>query len=274
MDEPVFARRLLEDLRVLSSALMGGRRSGTAGAEAARLFIESRLGEIGVAPFAGSIRHPFGREPEGVNLLGVLSGRDPDLGWVLVTAHHDHLGEQRGEIYPGADDNASGVAAMLAAATALAAEPRARTVLFASPDAEELACAGSRALVVEPPFPIERLDLVVNLDMLARSAGGELWVAGTSHFPELLPWVLDHATRAPVILRAGHDGGDPERDDWTLESDHAAFHERGVPWLYFGVEDHEDHHTPGDSFERIDRDFFLAATATVIDFLLDAASGD
>lgn len=274
MDEPVFAIRLLEDVRVLSSALMGGRRSGTPGAEAARAFIESRFGEIGISPWAGSFRHPFGRDVEGVNLLGSLPGRDPELGWVLVTAHHDHLGEQRGEIYPGADDNASGVAAMLAVATALAFEARARTVLFLSPDAEERGCAGSRALLAAPPFPIERLELVINLDMLARSAQGELWVAGTSHFPELLPWVLEHAMRAPVTLRAGHDGEDSERDDWTLESDHAAFHERGIPWLYFGVEDHEDHHTPRDSFDRIDREFLVAATATVIDFLLDATSDD
>ncbi len=271
--EPLFAHRMLEDLRVLTSSVMAGRRTGSPGAEAARAFLEARFAEIGLRPIGDDFRHPFGWGPEGVNLLGVLPGEDPRLGWLMVTAHHDHLGEVAGEVYPGADDNASGVAALLAAASALAAEPRRRTVLFVSPDGEEQGCTGSRALLADPPFPLERVELLVNLDMLARSAAGELWVAGTWHHPELLPWVLEHAMRAPVVLRLGHDGEDPERDDWTTESDHAVFHEAGVPWLYFGVEDHADHHTPQDTFERIDREFYVEAAATVIDLLLEAADG-
>jgi len=270
---PIYAESLLADLARLASAELAGRRTGTPGAEAARRVLESRFAEIGLVPLgAPGFRHPFGGETPGINLIGCLPGGDPEAGWLVVTAHYDHLGEEDGELYPGADDNASGVAVLLAAAEALAAAPRRRPVLFVCPDAEEWEQAGSRALVENPPVDLERIDLAVNLDMLSRSAAGELWVAGTAHFPALLPRVVAAAARSPVVVRTGHDRpDDAERADWSDESDHAAFHAAGVPWLYFGVEDHEDYHTPADRFERIDLEFFLGAAATVVDFVAELA---
>ncbi len=263
---------LLDDLRHLSSPALAGRRTGSAGAELARRHIEARFGEIGLRPVGAiDFRHPFAAETPGVNLAGHLPGEDPEAGWLVVLAHYDHLGVVSGELYPGADDNASGVAVLLAAARALAAARRRCPVLFACPDAEELDHAGSRALVADPPVDLDRVELVVNLDMLSRSAAGELWVAGTAHFPELVPRVVAAAARSPVAVLLGHDTADAGRDDWTSDSDHAAFHAAGVPWLYFGVEDHDDYHTPDDTYERIDLDFFLGAAATVIGFLSDHA---
>lgn len=270
---PFDGESLLADLAALASPALAGRRTGTEGAEAARRRIEARFAEIGLEPLgAPGFRHPFAGDPPGINLLGYLPGGGRGSGWLVVTAHYDHLGEEDGEIYPGADDNASGVAVLLAAAEALAAGPRRRPVLFACPDAEEWEQAGSRALVAEPPIDLARIDLVVNLDMLSRSAAGELWVAGTAHFPELLPAVAAAAERSAVVVVAGHDLPDDERADWTEESDHAAFHAAGVPWLYFGVEDHDDYHTPDDTVERVDVEFFLGAAATVVDFLYEFAA--
>ena len=269
---PIDRESLLADLAWLASPELAGRRTGTAGAEAARRILEARFAEIGLRPLGASgYRHPFGGETPGINLVAHLPGADPEAGWLVVVAHYDHLGEEEGEIFPGADDNASGVAVLLAAAEALAELPRSRPVLFVCPDAEEWEQAGSRALVAAPPVDLDRIDLVVNLDMLSRSAAGELWVAGTAHFPELLPRVAAAAARSAVAVRTGHDVPDEERADWTEESDHAAFHAAGVPWLYFGVEDHDDYHTPDDTFERIDVEFFLSAAATVVDFLAGLA---
>ncbi len=268
------ASRLFEDLRVLSCEEMEGRATGTAGAERARRYLEERFDQIGLEPLGDGWRLPFELgDVAGVNLAGLLPGREAGLGWLAVVAHYDHLGIVDGELHPGADDNASGVAALLAAAAVLARlEPR-RGVLFLAPDGEERGQAGSAALVEDDALPLERLELVVNLDMLSRSASGELWAAGTSHFPELAGRLRKLARRAPVALRLGHDRPDPEgeRPDWTEESDHAAFHRAGVPWLYFGVEDHDDYHTPGDTFERIDRDFYLGAVETVIGLLAELA---
>ncbi len=267
--------QLLEDIRILASEEMEGRATGSKGAERARRYIAERFATIGLEVLADDYRHPFEQDGvAGVNLVGVLPGAEPWLGWVLVLAHHDHLGVIAGELHPGADDNASGVAAMLAVAGRLAAAGTLRTLLFVSPDAEEQGRAGSAALVEEPLLPLERVELVVNFDMLSRSVAGELWVAGCAHSPELAAPLRALAARSPVLLRLGHDRPDPraERQDWTTESDHAAFHEAGLPWLYFGVEDHDDYHTPRDSFERIDADFLLRVAATVTDFLAEIAN--
>lgn len=269
-----FSAQLLEDVRILSSTEMAGRATGTPGAERARDYLVERFEAIGLEPLGDDYRRPFeSGDVAGVNLVAALPGTEPQLGWIAVVAHHDHLGVVDGELHPGADDNASGLAAMLAIARHLVAEGTQRTVLFVSPDAEELERAGSVALVEDPEFPLDRLELVVNLDMLSRSEHGELWVAGTSHSPELAAPLRALATRSPVILRLGHDRPDPrdERYDWTTESDHAAFHRAGVPWLYFGVEDHEDYHTPRDTFERVDADFLIRASATVAQFLAEVA---
>jgi hypothetical protein len=82
------------------------------------------------------------------------------------------------------------------------------------------------------------------------------------------------APRAPVTLRLGHDRpGAPEGDDWTQLSDHVAFHERGVPFVYFGVEDHVDYHQPTDDVEQVDPGEYVAAVQTILMALreLDAA---
>src|SRR5690606_8288364 len=94
---------------------------------------------------------------------------------------------------------------------------------------------------------------------------GLLWAGGASHTPALRPILERVAARAPVTLRLGHDRpGAPEGDDWTQLSDHAAFHGRGIPFVYFGVEDHPDYHRPTDDVERIVPEEFVAAVQTIL----------
>jgi Zn-dependent M28 family amino/carboxypeptidase len=103
---------------------------------------------------------------------------------------------------------------------------------------------------------------------VSRSANRELFVAGTARRPELRE-VLDRvAARAPISLRFGHDGPSPAagpKDDWTMQSDHGAFHMHGIPFVYFGVEDHADYHEPSDTADRIDPAFFAQAAETILD---------
>ena len=147
--------------------------------------------------------------------------------------------------------------------------------------AKKVAAAGCGAALIRTPElartvvlaepPVQRGAILANLnmDMLSRSDKGELWVAGTHHYPQLLPLVERVARRAPVKLRTGHDRpGVPGEDDWTTLSDHGPFHAAGIPFLYLGVEDHDDYHTPADLPEHVDPDFFAAATAAIADFLL------
>jgi Zn-dependent M28 family amino/carboxypeptidase len=267
---------LIADIRALSADSMEGRRTGTPGAEMARDYLEAAFGELGLEAFGTSYRQPFsftsqaGESLEGVNLVGYIAGTEHPDRYIVLTAHYDHLGVQNGEIYNGADDNASGTAAIMAIADYFRRNPPSSFVIIAALDAEEMGLQGARAFVASPPVPLADIIVNVNLDMVSRNENGELYAAGTYHYPFLLPYVEGVAAGAGVTLLTGHDSPDlPPGDDWTLLSDHGAFHEAGIPFIYFGVEDHEDYHRPTDVFENIDPDFFVRATETILDFVIE-----
>jgi len=266
--------RLLTHLSVLAHDSMEGRGMGTDGAARARRYLVAELRRLGVEPLGERYEAPFdlGRRGTGVNLLGVVPGTAP-AGVIVLSAHYDHDGVRSGEIYNGADDNASGVAAVLEIARVLEAEPGRNTVVIALFDDEEAGLNGARAFVAEPPLPLDGVLLNVNLDMVSR-ANGLLWGAGTHHTPALRPVLEAVAAGAPLELRLGHDRpGAPEGDDWTSQSDHQAFHEQGIPFVYFGVEDHPDYHRPTDDFDRVDPGDFVRSARTILLALkaLDAA---
>jgi Zn-dependent M28 family amino/carboxypeptidase len=272
--------RLIHDVQVLSADSMEGRGTGTPGSERARRYLLGRFREVGLQPLGERFEQEFsftvrdGAPLRGVNLVGYVRGTEFPERYLVVTAHYDHLGIRDGEIFNGADDNASGTAALLALAARLRSEPPRHTVIFAALDAEEMGLQGARAFVAAPPVPLERILANVNMDMVGRNDQDELYAAGTYHYPALRPLVERVAAGAEVTLLMGHDRPDlPPGDDWTMLSDHGAFHERGIPFVYFGVEDHPDYHRPTDTFEGIQPGFFARATRTVYRFVreLDAA---
>ena len=192
---------------------------------------------------------------------------------MVVSAHYDHLGVMNSVTYPGADDNASGIAALLAVARYLHAHPPAHTVIFAAFDAEESGLQGARAFVKTPPVPIAAIALDINFDMVSRNERNEIYAAGTFQHPQLQPIVADVLQRSAVKVRFGHDrprtrGSDT--DDWTLQSDHGIFHQAGVPFIYFGVEDHPDYHRPTDTADKIDPKFFGDVAEMLVDFVVTA----
>jgi len=262
---PVDSARLLADVAVLAHDSMEGRETGTPGSARTQTFLTSALREAGARPFGSGLAQPFASaRGSGVNLVGAVPGRSDANEVIVLTAHYDHLGVRDGQIYNGADDNASGVGAVLEITRLIAAEPMAHTLVVALLDAEEMGARGARAFVAASPVPVERIALNVNLDMVSRT-DGLLWAGGASHTPALRPVLERVASRAPVELRLGHDRpGAPEGDDWTQLSDHVAFHERGIPFVYFGVEDHADYHRPTDDVERIDPAAYVAAVRTIL----------
>lgn len=267
------ADHLLDDVRILSADDMEGRAVDTPGSAKARAYIEQRFGEAGIDPVKGhDYEQPFiftekGGAHQGVNVVGRIEGmaRSHARHVLVVTAHYDHLGIVNGEIYNGADDNASGVATLLAIAEDFAANPPRHDVIFAALDAEEGGNRGARVLVSDPPVPLSAMALNVNLDMLSKNDRNELYAAGASHFPFMKSRLEAIAARAPVTLTLGHDTPAwGESQDWTIESDHVAFNEKHIPWVYFGVEDHPDYHKPTDDFATIPVDFFRRSAATVL----------
>ncbi|HEX8355659.1 MAG TPA: M28 family peptidase, partial [Pyrinomonadaceae bacterium] len=200
--------------------------------------------------------------------------------FIVVTAHYDHVGVREGVVYNGADDNASGVAVLLQLAARFGGgRPPENSVIFAALDAEEMGLLGAQALVKRLRGEKRDLALNVNMDMVSRSERGELYVAGAHHTPALRPLLERVAARAPAKLLLGHDRPEQGRDDWTSQSDQFHFHRAGVPFVYFGVEDHKDYHKPTDDFDALNRPFFLHAAETILDAVetldaeLDAAAG-
>ena len=271
--------QLLEDLRILAADEMEGREAGSPGGARARSYIVERLEEIGVAPVGDSYEHAFTfrtrEDPEkditGVNILARIEGTSDSDRIMVVSAHYDHEGMEGGEIWNGADDNASGVAAALAIASDFVADPPEHDVILAIVDAEEKGLQGARAFVADPPVSLDDIAFNLNLDMVAMSEERILWAVGTYHSPFLVPLVETVAARAEVSMPMGYDEPTEEPGgDWTLLTDSGAFHQAGIPFIYLGVDFHPHYHQPTDTYENMTLDFFQDASAAIVDFAREA----
>ena len=268
---PASYGQLLDDLRILSADEMLGRDTGAPGGELARNYIVGRLDALGVAaPMVGRLQ-PWemqGRTREGartfngVNIIGLIPGtRVPDR-YIVVTAHYDHVGVNDGQIFNGADDNASGVATMLELASRLKAEAPEHSVLIVALDGEERGLLGAKHFVEAPPVPLSSIAMNLNFDMTARAdTDGKLWATGTYQHPQFRAVLEGIAANGAVSLAFGKDTPqDTGEDNWVEASDHAAFYRADVPFLYLGVNYHPDYHRPTDDFERVTPAIFISAT--------------
>jgi Zn-dependent M28 family amino/carboxypeptidase len=265
--------QLLHDVKALSADSMQGRKTCTTGNKKAQEYVSAAFKKHHLRAFNGDYRQFFSASTndtsctDAANLIGYLPGTSTDC--IVLSAHYDHLGVVDGKIHPGADDNASGVATLLAIMAYFAANKPHNTLIFAAFDAEESGLQGARAFVNKLPVAKKRVVLNVNLDMVSRSDRNELYAAGCHHYPFLKPYLERIATISKVKLLFGHDSGANPADNWTNASDHAPFHQAGIPFAYFGVEDHRDYHQPSDTFANIDRKFFVNASSTILDAIIE-----
>ncbi|MDN3689019.1 M20/M25/M40 family metallo-hydrolase [Cyclobacterium jeungdonense] len=263
---------LIEDIRTLSSDAMEGRAPMTAGSEKAGTYIRDRFESLGLSSQFPDFSQQFILEPDlgeegmGVNILGFIPGTTTSE-IILVLAHYDHLGKKGEVIYNGADDNASGTAAMLQMAAYFAENTPRHSMIFVATDAEEKGLLGARALIRDFPFSLNDIKVVVNMDMISRSEDQTLYAVGTRFYPEFRPFLEEAAGMSSIRLVLGNDGG-PGEKDWSRASDHGPFHEKGVPFIYFGVEDHKDYHQPTDTFENIQQEFYTEACELILDTLI------
>jgi len=209
--------------------------------------------------FTESETHP------GRNVVALLEGSDPVLKSqaVLVTAHHDHMGVANGHIYNGADDNASGVAGLLATARALVnghVRPK-RSVLFVAYDGEERIFLGSYYYVTHPIVPLSRTIANINMDMIGRNENDANWpvppdgnvnmvnVLGTRYNPRLRAIIDRENERIGLKLDYKMDAIDP--DSLWSRSDHFWFATLHIPQVEFQTGLHPDYHTDRDTWDRI-----------------------
>ncbi len=187
------------------------------------------------------------------NVLAYLPGKTDE--YVILGAHYDHLGKgeygslapsQIGQYHPGADDNASGTAALLELARLLAPlrGTLPRGILFASFAGEELGVLGSAAWVREPTLPLNKAAAMLNMDMIGRVNKDTIYVGGVGTAAAFRP-ILEQATT--------HSGLKPEySESGYSSSDHTSFLGKQIPVLFFFSGLHSDYHKPSDTWEKID----------------------
>ena len=258
---------LLQHVQILSSDEYEGRRTGTKGSMLSRAYLVKQFDVLGLEALTDDYRQPFEfdfREKtyEAVNIIGLIKGRKFPEKYIVITAHYDHLGIRDGKIFNGADDNASGTAGLLGFAQYFKNNRPDHSVILAALDAEELGLRGATFFVKSDLISKEDIVININMDMIGRSLKKELYVVGTRFYPQFEPFIQLNETRG-LLLKVGHDGSDGKQN-WTNSSDHAAFHRAEIPFLYFGVEDHEDYHRETDEYEGIDPNFIASALNTII----------
>jgi Zn-dependent M28 family amino/carboxypeptidase len=261
------AGKLIEDVRVLSADDMEGRSLDRPSITKAREYIKKRFIEVGLQPteqvFDVRVR---GQETpaKGINYVATIKGKKNADRYIVITAHYDHLGIRTGETFNGADDNASGTAALFAIASYFKKHQPDHSLIFVAVDAEEKGLVGARHFVANPPVAKDSVVLNVNMDMIGRNDRGEPYAAGAFSYPHLKPVLEKVQAKAAVKLLLGHDDPKLGMGDWTNQSDHAAFHAAKIPFIYFGVEDHKDYHRSTDDFAGIQPEFYVKAVETIL----------
>ena len=273
-------RLLRAHVETLSSPRFLGRK-GEGGRLAAEYLVD-QFRKLALEPlFDGDFRQEIpGKnpgEPIGRNVGGLLRGNDPTLEneAIILSAHFDHLGVRGGRLYPGADDNASGVAMMLEVARSLVEgqeRPR-RSVMFIGFDLEEDGLFGSRYFIEHPPVPLSNVRLFLTADMIGRALGGVcdpyVFVMGTEHAPALRPWVEEAARGKAVTV--GLLGSDLLLID---RSDYGPFRTRKIPYLFFSTGENPAYHATTDVAETLNYPKLEAISRTILDFVRQASSAE
>jgi len=189
---------------------------------------------------------------------------------VVLGAHYDHLGrwtfgaldaDAGAVIRNGADDNASGTAAVLELARLLARRPVKRSVIIALFSGEELGLLGSQHLVEHFPVPLDSVVAMLNFDMVGRMRDRKLIVYGTATAAEL-PALVDSANRAAAAAAGGREPlAITATGDGFGSSDHSSFYAKNIPVLHFFTNVHDDYHRASDDVERVD----AGGTARVVE---------
>jgi hypothetical protein len=269
---PNFAASIMESdlqqhIRVLAADSMQGRQTGTEGAFMAADYIAGQFERINLGrPYDSTYFQPFISHTPGVNVVGVIEGSDRKEEALVISAHYDHLGVFNGNIYNGADDNASGVAALLEIAEAFAAMARngylpRRTVVFIAFDAKERQMAGSAYYAGNPLYPLSRTIANLNIDAVGRVEGSPngqrnyLLLVGANRVSSDLQDISDYVNRSRGInlsLDYTFYNSPTFSDIFYLFSDQYHFGKHRVPVIYYMDGLHDSLNKPADREEYID----------------------
>ena len=290
---------LESDVRHLASPRLEGRLRGSQGNALARAYVIGRLQGAGLAPlFAASFEqraYPEGDGAHAVNVGAIYRASDDAAHWVVLVAHYDHLGMIRGNVHPGADDNASAVALLLALGDALGrARPALRRhVVLLFPDAEEppdirTERMGSTWFWRHPPFSADTLDFALVLDLVGGRATLELRAAGLGDALFVLGTEADASLRAlvaelepvggvaPLGLSLATIEAMPYRPGtrFSRSDYHGLREELRRPFLFLTTGRTETYHTPQDTPDSVDYERLGRVTRWVAQLAVHGAETD
>ncbi|MGX9462299.1 M20/M25/M40 family metallo-hydrolase [Shewanella sp. A14] len=272
-------QQITQDITTLSSAEFQGRKTATEGARLTQEYLIKRFTEMGLQPWQSTFAVPFLFQHQfstvsGVNIIATIMAKKHSNRWRVITAHYDHLGQRGSKIYPGADDNASGVAGMIAIAAQWQRNPPLDDVnlMIVATDAEEPGLYGSYALVTAlQQQPQMNIELSVNLDMIGHpDRRRAIYLEGQKNLAnfEVIEPLLMQQTQ--LCIKTHHTNllsGRMRKSDWLRASDHYPFHKAGYAWVYFGVPPHAQYHTPDDTLHTLDVGFIVAVSETIYQML-------
>lgn len=284
--------QLAAHLSYLSADAREGRGIGTVGLDSAASYLAQTFASLGLQmPGSGGFFQTFTIDPSATmaahsdignetvrNVVGILPGSGALAEQAIVIgAHYDHLGyggsgsldpDSAGVIHNGADDNASGTAALLEVARLLAQREAGhrRTLIFVAFTAEELGLIGSAHYVKNPPVPLSSTYAMINFDMVGRLRDGRLLAIGTGSAREL-PQLLEAVNGTHgLTLR-------PVEDPWG-RSDHSSFYGESVPVLHFFTDTHEDYHRTTDDWPKLNIDGLARIAEFAADLVWTLATRD
>lgn len=275
--DSITADELQEHVNKLADDVFEGRGVGTRGGRAAAQYIVGQLRAASLQPAGTEDDYFCGCDRGGRSILVSLPGSDPQLKseYIVVGAHYDHVADGRmghangpiGYIHNGADDNASGCAALLETIEALSesqSSPR-RSVLFAFWDGEEMGMLGSTRWVKSGQVSSNAIKLAVNIDMIGRMRAGRLEVDGTRSGYGLRRFLSRNNNPAMYLDFS-----------WDLQanSDHWPFLERQIPIVMLHTGLHDDYHRPSDDANKINRAGLESATRYLLDVVMAAADAE
>ena len=266
--------RLAEYVYYFASDSLRGRKAGTPYAEKARYYIVARYKEVGLKPYLNNdFVVPFSKDGvQYANVIGVIEGNSLKDEYIVLGAHFDHLGVKNGEVYPGADDNASGSAALIEIARDLCAnrDQLQRSVIIAAFDAEELGLYGSNAFaeLLDATIGIDKVKLMMSVDMVGwYRQSGKLVLDGTATIRDGKKLVKTVAERHAINVRAK-----PFENSPITATDTEGFAERHVPTLAVTTGVKSPYHKPGDKAELIDYEGLDKVTGYLADLAETTAS--
>lgn len=266
--------RIEQHVKYLAADSLRGRQAGSADARKAADYIEREFEQMGLQPLDGNYKHYFvlfgnagkpiteddfgtyARQTIYRNVAGVIEGSDPILKneYIVVGGHYDHLGVKNGEVYNGADDNASGTATVIEVARALLARrgELSRSVIVCAFDAEEIGLYGSKALSAEliASKKIGQVKMMMSIDMVGwLKQGKSLDLTGTGTLKNCNE-LLSEVAKASRLNITTHSF---EQSIFTA-TDTEPFASHGVPTLAVTTGLKSPYHKPEDDAELIDYD--------------------